>query len=398
MARIVFLIALVFASTCVAAAQGIDRDKLVAQLETERCVTLEERKLKFCKFDYQANGKNVEAIAIFPLAAGKYPGVLLLPGFQGTAKTLLGMGGFLAPQGFAILAVTPPGFGKSEGKSDFMGPASIDAFATGFRKFRRNPGVDSTKMGILGYSRGGMAASLLTIKLGNEVQAAVFGAGIYDFQRAYDDTKFDGIRANMKAETGMTEKAIKERSSILRMEKLRCPVLIIHGENDGNAPTNQAYFLRDRLTELKKDFEFKILPDHVHGQLKGDFLSPVLDFLSRKLKGVPASVEMSFAQKVREEVSRKDAKRCRVSLDFLCAFAGEISCVADVFVPSREDELRGVDDVARESGARHGSDARRRTWHRNRARCGGRFRLLHRTQHACATFGDGPSGNDRRDG
>ena len=45
---------------------------------------------------------------------------------------------------------------------------------------------------------------------------------------------------------------------------------------------------RDRLIELKNDFEFLILPNHVHGQIKGDFLSPVLDFLSRKLKGKPA--------------------------------------------------------------------------------------------------------------
>jgi dipeptidyl aminopeptidase/acylaminoacyl peptidase len=92
----------------------------------------------------------------------------------------------------------------------------------------------------------------------------------------------------MKAETGMTEAAIIERSSVLQMENLKCPVLIIHGAVDSNAPTNQAYVLRDRLVELKKDFEFLILPDHIHGQIKSDFLSPVLDFLSRKLKGKPA--------------------------------------------------------------------------------------------------------------
>lgn len=274
------------------AAQPIDRDKIVAQLETQRCVDLEERKLKFCKFDYVADGRNVEAIAIFPLAKGSYPGVVLIPGFEGTAKTLLGVGIFFAGQGFACLAVTPPGFGKSEGKRDFMGPASIDAFAAGFRKFRHDPYVDSTKMGIFGYSRGGMGASLLAVKLGHEVKAAVLGAGVYDFKRAYDETKLDGIRENMKTETGMTERAIKERSSILYMNKLKCPVLIIHGENDGNAPTNQAFLLRDRLAELKKEFEFKILQDHVHGQLKGDFLTPALDFLSRKLKGTPATLKL----------------------------------------------------------------------------------------------------------
>ena len=285
----IIVIGLLLLAPISAAAQPIDRDKIVAQLETQRCVDVPERKLKFCKFDYQADRRNVEAIAIFPLEKSKYPGLLLLPGFEGTAKTLLGVGMFFAQQGFACLALTPPGFGKSEGQRDFMGPASIDAFATGFRKFRHDSYVDSTKMGIFGYSRGGMAASLLAVKLGHEVKAAVLGAGVYDFKRAYEDTKLEGIRENMKLETGMTETAIKERSSILRMEKLKCPVLIIHGENDGNAPTNQAYLLRDRLVELKKDFEFKILADHVHGQLKGDFLTPVLDFLSRKLKGTPAA-------------------------------------------------------------------------------------------------------------
>jgi dipeptidyl aminopeptidase/acylaminoacyl peptidase len=282
-----------FTGVITVGAQPIDRDKIVAQLETQRCVDLEERKLKFCKFDYESDGRKVEAIAIFPLAKGNYPGVVLLPGFEGTAKTLLGVGMFYAQQGLACLAVTPPGFGKSEGKRDFMGPDSIDAFATGFRKFRHDPYVDSTKMGIFGYSRGAMAASLLAVKLGHEVKAAVFGAGVYDFKRAYDETKLDGIRANMKAETGMTESAIRERSSILHMKKLKCPVLILHGENDANAPTNQAFLLRDRLIELKKDYEFKILPDHVHGQLKGDFLTLVLDFLSRKLKGTPAAVKIT---------------------------------------------------------------------------------------------------------
>jgi dipeptidyl aminopeptidase/acylaminoacyl peptidase len=216
----------------------------------------------------------------------------MISGHGGTAKTLIRLGTIFARQGFACLAVTTPGFGKSEGNPDFMGPDSISAFAVGFKKFKREPFVDSNNMGVFGYSRGGMAASLLVIKLGEDVKAAVFGAGIYDFKKAYDETKFDGIRENMKAETGMTEKAIKQRSSVFQMEKLKAPVLIIHGENDGNAPTNQALLLRDRLTELKKDFEIKILPDHKHGQLKGDFISPVIDFFSRKLKSVPAELKL----------------------------------------------------------------------------------------------------------
>ena len=257
-------------------------------LEKDGCISNEERQVKICKYDYLANGKKIEAFMIRPLAEGKYPGLVLLSGREG-AKTSFTFATIFVRQGFACLAISPLGYGKSEGKPDFMGPGSIEAFAIGFKKFSDEPFIDAEKMGMFGYSRGGMAASLLTIKLGKAVKAAVFGAGVYDFKKAYIETKFDEIRENIKAETGFTEQAIKERSSILQMERLKTPVLIIHGENDENVPTNQALLLRNRLTKLKKDFEIIILTDHKHGQFKGNFISPVIDFFSRKLKGVRAN-------------------------------------------------------------------------------------------------------------
>jgi dipeptidyl aminopeptidase/acylaminoacyl peptidase len=268
-------------------AQHSSRPTLDEVLEKEGCVTNEQSKVKICKYDYLADGKKIEAFTIRPLADGKYPGLVLLSGKEG-AKTFITFGTILAGRGFACLAISELGYGKSEGKPDFMGPASIEAFAVGFKKFKREPFVDAGKMGIFGYSRGGMAASLLTIKIGKDVKAAIFGAGVYDLRKAYDETKLEGIRENIKSETGLTEKAIRERSSILQMKKLETPILIIHGENDENVPTNQALLLRDRLTELNKEFEIIILSDHKHGQFKGNFISPVIDFFSRRLKGVPA--------------------------------------------------------------------------------------------------------------
>jgi dipeptidyl aminopeptidase/acylaminoacyl peptidase len=272
-------------------AQQSSRPTLDEALQKEGCVTNEQSQVKICKYDYLSDGKKVEAFVIRPLADGKYPGLVLLSGREG-AKTSFTFATIFVRQGFACLAISELGYGKSEGKPDFMGPASIEAFAVGLKRFRREPFIDAEKIGVFGYSRGGMAASLLTIKLGKAVKAAVFGAGVYDFKKAYDETKIDGIRKNIEAETGFTEKAIRERSSILQMEKLKTPVLIIHGEKDENVPVNQAWLLRDRLTELKKDFEIIILADHKHGQFKGNFISPVIDFFSRKLKGVPANLQL----------------------------------------------------------------------------------------------------------
>jgi len=119
------------------------------------------------------------------------------------------------------------------------------------------------------------------------VKAVVMGGGVYDFQKAHDEVKIEGIRQNMERETGMTQEAIKQRSSVLQVEKLKCPVLILHGEKDINVPVSQALLLRDRLTTLKKDFEIQIFPDKDHSIGPQNLYQYSLDFLKRKLSDAP---------------------------------------------------------------------------------------------------------------
>jgi dipeptidyl aminopeptidase/acylaminoacyl peptidase len=254
---------------------------IVKQLESQPCVVLDSQG-KVCKDDYVASGKSVEAISFRPAGDGRFPGVLLVPGYQRTARDLVPLGVRLANAGFAALAVSQPGFGKSDGPADFVGPKTIAALVVGYRKLQQQPFVDPARMGIYGYSRGGMAASLLVLEL-DDVKAAVFGAGVYDFQKAYDESTLPGVRANMLAETGMTKDAIAARSSILRMDRLHCPVLVLHGDQDVNVPVTQALLLRDRLTQLHKDFEIKIFPGREHsiGPEVGDL---TIDFFRRKLQ------------------------------------------------------------------------------------------------------------------
>ena len=49
------------------------------------------------------------------------------------------------------------------------------------------------KRRLTGRPRGGMAASLLAVKL-DDVQAVVLSAGIYDFKEAYDEVTIKGIK------------------------------------------------------------------------------------------------------------------------------------------------------------------------------------------------------------
>ena len=81
----------------------------------------------------------------------------------------------------------------------------------------------------------------------------------------------------------MKAPAIRERSSILYLDRVKCPLLILHGGRDVNVPVGQALVLRDRLTALGKDFEFKLFPDREHsiGPEVGEL---TLGFFERRLK------------------------------------------------------------------------------------------------------------------
>lgn len=265
-----------------AQAQRPDFSKLIEAMDKDGCTVHEPSKVKLCKRDYTVDGKNVEAISFQPDGAGKFPGVLLIPGHMGTARDWIPNGLTFAREGFAGLAVAQPGYGRSEGPGDYVGPNTLKVLTEGYRRLQKESYVDGKRMGIVGYSRGGMAASLLAVQL-DDLKAVVLGAGIYDFKKSYDELGIEGIRENMKRETGMTEEAVKLRSSVFQMEKLKASVLILHGEKDINVPVSQAYLLRDRLTALKKDFEIQTFPDKEHGIGSENLYKYSLDFLKRKL-------------------------------------------------------------------------------------------------------------------
>ena len=263
--------------------QRLNLEKVKEVLEKTDCAIVAAGRIKICRYDFRFENKAVEAVIVRPAADGKYPSLMLLPGFDRTAADLLPYAVMYAHEGFASVAVTPPGFGKSEGVRDFVGAATLDVYADAWRRFRREAFVDAGRMGIYGHSRGGMAASLLAVEL-KDAKAAVLASGIYDFRKAYAEIELKGMREKMLEEAGATDEAANARSSVLRMEKLRVPLLILHGAKDEKTPVNQAYLLRDKLTLLKKDFEIKIFAEAGHVLDEKEVVPLAVDFFRRRMK------------------------------------------------------------------------------------------------------------------
>lgn len=276
---------LLVASQAVVAQQPLDLATVADKLNKDGQMTLAGGSILLKKYDFTHDGETVEAITFRPVAAGKYPAVMLIPGYSRTALDYVPLGLRLAREGYACVSISPRGFGKSTGKPDFVGPKTIDPMEACFRRFSKEDFADPSRMALFGYSRGAMAASLLSTRLTNkELHAAIFAAGIYDFKKAYDEVTLQGIKDNMEKEAGLSDEAVKARSSIYRMDKLPCPVLILHGEKDNNAPINQAHLLKDELAKLNKPHELKTFPDKDHDHGRQNLNDSTISFLNKHLK------------------------------------------------------------------------------------------------------------------
>ena len=264
-------------------AGGQGMDDVLKTLDETGTVELHDTGVILSRANFVLGADSVEAIAFHPSAAGAYPGILIIPGFSRTARDYVPFGVRFAAQGFSCLVVTMPGFGRSSGSPDFCGPKTTAALEAALRRFRTEGYVDSTRVGVYGYSRGAISAATLATR-NNGLRAGILASGIYDLARAYGEIKDQGILLNLKNETGLTEAALRERSPLFAMEHLACPVLILHGEKDQNAPVEQAKLLEARLTELKKPFEIKLYSEAGHDLGMANVLEATGDFFARTLK------------------------------------------------------------------------------------------------------------------
>jgi hypothetical protein len=143
--RLSFLLLLLLSLNANLNGQQTNASKIRELLATSDCANVEGTQIKVCKYDYRSNGLIVEAITFRPAGEGRVPGVLLIPGFQRTALDLISLGVALAREGIAGVGISQPGFGRSQGKPDYVGPNTLKVLKEGFEKFKRESYVNSSR-------------------------------------------------------------------------------------------------------------------------------------------------------------------------------------------------------------------------------------------------------------
>lgn len=238
-----------------------------------------------------------------PAGAGPFPAVLVHPEAGHTAGEMRGVVKDLARAGYLALAAD---YRRRQGgayRSTLFTWRDPDDPRAAFDLLRNHPLSDEKRIGLLGFSQGGVYSLLIAAYTG-QAAAVVAYYPVTDFEAWLDgphaDRPFEGlvwrlIRRHFRRSLGARDDAelsllLGRASAMEQAEAIRAPVLLIHGDRDTSAPVAESKRLAARLRELGREVELIVVPDagHVfnfrHREKAGTAWEATLQWLEAHLK------------------------------------------------------------------------------------------------------------------
>lgn len=140
-----------------------------------------------------------------------------------------------------------------------VGPVELNDMVDAVQWIKRLPYVDSTRIGIWGWSGGG-SNTMLGMTRSTEFKAGIAVAGVTDFR--FYDTRFaeQYMRTEQENLTGFQD------NSLLKYAKdLHGRLMIVHGTYDDNVHIQNAWAFINELVKANKQFDLMVYPMRQHG-------------------------------------------------------------------------------------------------------------------------------------
>jgi dipeptidyl aminopeptidase/acylaminoacyl peptidase len=177
---------------------------------------------------------------------------------------------YFVDQGFVVIAPnyrSSGGYSKELGEVDATGQKETDDVAGAVEYLRRLPSVDGTRIGAIGFSFGGLIALATVTHRPETFAAAVEMYGPTDLLAWYQQTPplRPALRAGLGGTPDERPDAYRTASPVNFADRVRTPLLIVHGDADAEVPVSQARGMADALQRAHKDYELVIVPGGDHG-------------------------------------------------------------------------------------------------------------------------------------
>jgi 2,6-dihydroxypseudooxynicotine hydrolase len=219
-----------------------------------------------------------------PLDTDKMPLVLLLPGLDSTKEEFFHWENVFLKRGLATFSLDGPGQGEC-GYNSFIRPDYEAAVSTALDVLTKRTDIDAERIGLAGVSLGGYYAPRAAA-YEPRVKAAVGNCGPWNFGECWEI--LPGLtRAAFKHHSGAaSDEDAKVHALKLSLDgsaqKIKQPLLIIHGKLDRLIPWEQAHKIVDAVG---KNAELVMFEDgnHVCNNIPYKYRPLTADWLKEKL-------------------------------------------------------------------------------------------------------------------
>jgi dipeptidyl aminopeptidase/acylaminoacyl peptidase len=177
---------------------------------------------------------------------------------------------FFANKGYAVLQMNfrgsdGLGYAFRDAGLKSWGKTMQDDIEDGAKKLITDGIADPKAIGIVGASYGGYAALMGVVKTPDFYRCSISVNGVsnvYDFVKDHRD--FSRGYNSADHLIGNDNATLKAISPVNFAEKIKAPVLLVHGTDDRQVEIKHGYQMRDALQKAKKDVTFVELPSEDH--------------------------------------------------------------------------------------------------------------------------------------
>jgi dipeptidyl aminopeptidase/acylaminoacyl peptidase len=150
---------------------------------------------------------------------------------------------------------------------------------SGIESLARQGLVDTSRVGVMGWSQGGYISAFLATHEAKRFRAISVGAGISDWMTYYVNTDITPFTRQYLKATPWDDPAIFAKTSPITTvrEGASCPVLIQHGGADARVPTPDARELYRALGDVGVEARLTVFPGFGHGLNKPKALRAALE-------------------------------------------------------------------------------------------------------------------------
>jgi len=228
-----------------------------------------------------------------PPGDGPFPAVIFIHGGYGDnqeyTRALLewNVAKLLHREGLVVLS--------TDYRHDLKG-RDIDDIVAAFEYVSNSPYVEGDKIAYFGDSHGSYLAMMAATR--TKPFVIIHGWGVTDMAEWFEHIKnspipiyqkiAEDLRKSLGGEPEDVPEVYRQVSPIAQVGRIKCPVLILHGEDDEDVPLAHAYKLAEALKEAGKEYELKVFTNAGHGlrspEAQQAMDSVVLEFIKRHLR------------------------------------------------------------------------------------------------------------------